>query len=220
MKSHDHEISAYSFFSILFLILFLILFAVVALAFDLGQENNNFSFTALWFFSFMILLLISVLRAKLFAIQKFCTNIKCFVKVSFMKMFVSFMKMFVSFMKMFVFFRSFAQKYKSLREHEKIFFFFSIAAIGLMVSAMLTRYSSGFYTLLRCSVCVAFIGKYFGVRSAFLKFMLLAGAIIYNPVIPVRFDDRDVWSRCNFFAILFLIFLEILSFRRKSNGSA
>ena len=72
-----------------------------------------------------------------------------------------------------------------LTEIQKIALFMSGAAVAILVMAACKNWSIDWYSLLRWVVCLAFVGKLLEKFPAWFKFILIVGAIIYNPIAPV-----------------------------------
>ena len=63
----------------------------------------------------------------------------------------------------------------------------------------------GYYTFLRIVTCGLFVWLAVLYKSPYWRFILGAGAILYNPVFPIHLDSRDPWIFFNILSIVVLV---------------
>lgn len=86
----------------------------------------------------------------------------------------------------------------------KFFFCFTGTAILLLLIG-LTDCPYGYYTFLRIITTISLAWFCFMDFPAFIRFIFLLGAILYNPVFPIYLGDRDIWLVFNLITIAALL---------------
>lgn len=110
--------------------------------------------------------------------------------------------------------------FSNLSDRQKICLGMSAAAVVLLFMAISSRWESGFYIFLRWVVCLALVGKLFEKFPAWFKFILIVGAIVYNPIAPIHLGDRDPWFVVNWITIPLVIAAEVVTIRKAlKNGT-
>jgi hypothetical protein len=97
----------------------------------------------------------------------------------------------------------------------------AVLSIAFLVLAVLAKWPSGFYTLLRFAVCgsSAYLAWGLGMLNKRLWLWVMgASAALFNPLIPVRLD-RSVWQVIDFVAAV-VFAISLLSIRRMCKRSA
>ncbi len=75
----------------------------------------------------------------------------------------------------------------------------------------------GYYTFLRISVCaaaIALVYKDHTHKRNILFYALIPMAILFNPIIPVYFQDKTTWSIIDFISGLLFLGYGITRFRK------
>lgn len=105
-------------------------------------------------------------------------------------------------------------------DRQKICFGMSLAAVVILFMAISSRWGNGFYIFLRWVVCLALAGKLFEKFPAWFKFILIVGAIIYNPIAPIHLGDRDDWLPINWITLPIIVSAEVITLKKTSkNGT-
>ena len=108
-----------------------------------------------------------------------------------------------------------------LADRQKICLGMSAAAVVLLFMAISSRWGSGFYIFLRWVVCLALVGKLLEKFPAWFKFILIVGAIIYNPIAPIHIGNRNDWLRINWITLPIIVSAEIITIKKApNNGTA
>lgn len=94
----------------------------------------------------------------------------------------------------------------------------SAAAICFLLLAAIGRWPYGFYTLLRFVVCGS--AAYLAYEASEARrngwmWAMLAGAILFNPLIPISFE-RDIWRVFDFATAVVFSFAAASGRRRAS----
>jgi len=74
----------------------------------------------------------------------------------------------------------------------------------------------GYYSLLRLGICGFSLFLLFGnppVRIQWQRWLLGASAVLYNPVLPVRIGDKNIWIVLNTATVLFFWLVAVRSER-------
>ena len=94
------------------------------------------------------------------------------------------------------------KKRSELKDAEKILLcLLHSTALLLIIAIVGERLPSGYYTLLRLACCISFAWLAVIVKSPYGKFALAAGAVLYNPILPIHLDDKDLWGMINFITL-------------------
>ena len=111
-------------------------------------------------------------------------------------------------------------KNNKLSDRQKICCGMSLAAVVILFMAISSRWESGFYIFLRWVVCLALAGKLFEKFPAWFKFILIVGAIVYNPIAPIHLGDRDDWLLINWITLPIIVSAEVITLKKFSkNGT-
>lgn len=74
-----------------------------------------------------------------------------------------------------------------------------------LINATNHNLPDGYYTFLRIVTCGLFVWLAILHKSPYWRFILGAGAILYNPVFPIHLDSRDPWIFFNILSIVVLV---------------
>ena len=105
--------------------------------------------------------------------------------------------------------KRFQQLSIKLSATQKLLFLSVIADLLLLIIALINATNhnlpDGYYTFLRIVTCGLFIWLAILHKSPYWRFILGAGAILYNPVFPIHLDSRDPWIFFNILSIVVLV---------------
>lgn len=106
--------------------------------------------------------------------------------------------------------KRFQQLSIKLSATQKLLFLSVIADLFLLTIAIIVAMDNddlpyGYYTFLRIVTCGLFVWLAVLYKSPYWRFILGAGAILYNPVFPIHLDSRDPWIFFNILSIVVLI---------------
>lgn len=113
-----------------------------------------------------------------------------------------------------------------LSSAEKILFcfmFISLVLLGLavfdgFVHHSSDRFSLGYYVFTKIIIVISFVWLSIKQFSPYLKFVFFLVIIIYNPIIPIHFGDRQIWILINAATIFLLLVSLMLYFRYRSHA--
>jgi len=80
-----------------------------------------------------------------------------------------------------------------------------VASVMILIS--LGHMSWSFYSLLRVVLCLVFVLAFVSLRPeapAHHRVLLVALAVIYNPVLPVHLGSKDLWGLVNIGSAIYL----------------
>lgn len=81
--------------------------------------------------------------------------------------------------------------------NEQFFLYFVVTAIIMLLTGLWEWDNDGYYTFLRIITTISLAWFCFKDFPAFIRFIFLLGAILYNPVFPIHLGDRDIWRVFN-----------------------
>lgn len=100
---------------------------------------------------------------------------------------------------------------------DKIALCVTIIAIITMVLALFDVYDAGFYNFLRWFVCLSYVNGIVRELAVPIRVISVIGAVLYNPIAQIYLRDRDMWCVFNVISIIFLIVIQILTYRGVKN---
>ncbi|MBS1369764.1 MAG: hypothetical protein HPZ91_07375 [Lentisphaeria bacterium] len=80
-------------------------------------------------------------------------------------------------------------------------------------------FPSGYYVFTKIIIAISFVWLSIKQFSPYLKFVFFLVIILYNPIIPIHFGDRQIWILINTATIFLLLTSLILYFRHRSYAS-
>ena len=106
--------------------------------------------------------------------------------------------------------KRFRQLNIKLSATQKLLLLSVIADLFLLTIAIIVAMDNddlpyGYYTFLRIVTCGLFVWLAVLYKSPYWRFILGAGAILYNPVFPIHLDSRDPWIFFNILSIVVLV---------------
>lgn len=106
--------------------------------------------------------------------------------------------------------------FSNLSDRQKIALLMSGAAVVILTMALCKNWE--WYPLLRWVVCLALVGKLLEKFPAWFKFILIVGAIIYNPIAPIHIGKRNDWLPINWITLPIIVSAEIITIKKAPNN--
>lgn len=100
--------------------------------------------------------------------------------------------------------------FKNMTDTQKIFFFCTTATILMLLAAILWEWPYGCYRLLKIAVTGVSIRYICCQLHPVIKFIFIAVAILYNPILPIELDERKTWQIINALTIPLLGYSEVI----------
>jgi cell division protein FtsL len=100
--------------------------------------------------------------------------------------------------------------FKNMTDSQKIFFFCTTATILMLLAAILWKWPYGCYRLLKIAVTGVSIRYICCQLHPVIKFIFIAVAILYNPILPIELDERETWQIINALTIPLLGYSEVI----------
>lgn len=119
---------------------------------------------------------------------------------------------------------------EKLTDSDKLFLGFTVLTELLLIFGACCELPYGYYQILKFFVCgmsirYCFAGLPFGLPGTSIRrcvaglpfywfWILIPQAIIFNPVLPIRFEDREIWIAFDIAAGIILLICEIIRLRK------